>query len=77
VLDEAVTARAAGVEATVRELTAGPQMGVLEGLSRFMLRSEAIASSRIEGVQASPQQIALAELAMPTSCRRHRSGCRT
>jgi Fic family protein len=63
VLDAAVTARAAEVEATVRELTAGPQMRVLEGLSRFMLRSEAIASSRIEGMQASPQQIALAELA--------------
>jgi Fic/DOC family protein len=28
-----------------------------------MLRSEAIASSRIEGMQASPEQIALAELA--------------
>jgi Fic family protein len=63
VLDAAVTVRAAEVEAAVRELTAGPQVTVLEGLSRFMLRSEAIASSRIEGMQASPQQVALAELA--------------
>lgn len=31
VLEEAVTTRAADVEATVRELTAGPVMRVLEG----------------------------------------------
>jgi len=35
----------------------------LEGLARFLLRSEAIASSRIEGLQVSPQQVGLAELA--------------
>lgn len=32
-------------------------------MARFLLRSEAIASSRIEGLQVSAQQIALAELA--------------
>lgn len=63
VLDEEASARAADVEATVRELATGPRVRALEGLSRFILRSEAIASSRIEGMQASPQQIALAELA--------------
>jgi Fic family protein len=44
---------------------------LLEGLARFLLRSEAIASSRIEGLQVSPQQVALFELAagegLPTS----------
>ncbi|MDO4241399.1 MAG: Fic family protein [Microbacteriaceae bacterium] len=34
----------------------------LAALSRFLLRSEAIASSRIEGVAPSPKQIAVAEL---------------
>ncbi|MEX2292098.1 MAG: Fic/DOC family N-terminal domain-containing protein [Mycobacteriales bacterium] len=32
-------------------------------LERFLLRSEAIASSRIEGLQVSPQQVGLAEVA--------------
>src|SRR5215470_986321 len=63
VLDAAASARAADVEATVQGLVVGSRMRVLEGLARFMLRSEAIASSRIEGMQASAQQIALAELA--------------
>ncbi len=62
-LSDELATRAAAVEATVRELTAGPETRALEGLSRFLLRSEAIASSRIEGMQASPQQVALAELA--------------
>lgn len=40
-----------------------PETRTLEGLARFLLRSEAIASSRIEGMQVAPQQLALAELA--------------
>ena len=63
VLDERTGARAADVEATVRGLTRSPQVRSLESLARFLLRSEAIASSRIEGMQASAQQVALAELA--------------
>jgi len=63
VLDSAASSRVAEVESRVRTLTAGPETRVLEGLSRLLLRSEAIASSRIEGIQASAQQIALAELA--------------
>ena len=35
----------------------------LAGVARFLLRSEAIASSMIEGISPSPQQVALAELA--------------
>jgi Fic family protein len=58
-----LAARAADVEAAVRKLTFNPESRGIEGLARFLLRSEAIASSRIEGMQVSPQQVALAELA--------------
>lgn len=58
-----ISARAAEVEAAVRRLTLSPESRSLEGLARFLLRSEAIASSRIEGMQVSAQQVALAELA--------------
>jgi hypothetical protein len=58
-----LSARAATVETAVRRLTLRPDSHSLEGLARFLLRSEAIASSRIEGMQVSPQQVALAELA--------------
>jgi len=63
VLDAGLGARAATVEHAVRSLVAGPGARGLEGLARFLLRSEAIASSRIEGLQVSPQQVALAEFA--------------
>jgi Fic family protein len=62
IVDERLSAKAAQVEAGIRALTVGPEYDSLEGLARFLLRSEAIASSRIEGLQASPQQVALAEL---------------
>jgi Fic family protein len=54
---------AARVEGLVRRLVTHPAGHGVDGLARFLLRSEAIASSRIEGLQASPQQVALAELA--------------
>jgi len=63
VLDGRLAARAGAVEAKVRALAAGPGARSLEGVARFLLRSEAIASSRIEGLQVSAQQVALAELA--------------
>jgi Fic family protein len=62
-LDAQLGARAASVEYAVRSLVTGPGARGLEGLARFLLRSEAIASSRIEGLQVSPQQVALAEFA--------------
>ncbi len=62
-LDVELGSRAAAVESTVRALTTAPGARGLEGLARFLLRSEAIASSRIEGLQVSPQQVALAEFA--------------
>jgi len=51
------------VEESVRKLGERPGVRGLEGLARFLLRSEAIASSRIEGLQVSPQQVGLAEIA--------------
>src|SRR3954468_11911653 len=63
VVDASLGAKAALVERSVRSLVSGPGARTLEGLARFLLRSEAIASSRIEGLQVSPQQVALAEFA--------------
>lgn len=53
----------AEAEQAVRALSLEPQLDGLEGLARFLLRSEAIASSRIEGLVVSAQQVAIAELA--------------
>jgi Fic family protein len=55
--------RSAEIESLVRRLSGNSKAHGLDNLARFLLRSEAIASSRIEGLQASPQQVALAELA--------------
>lgn len=61
-VDAAVAHKATTAEQMVRALSTGPGATSLEGLSRFLLRSEAIASSQIEGIAPSPQQVALAEL---------------
>ena len=53
-------------ERRVRNLTASHD---LAGISRFLLRSEAIASSRIEGIAPSARQVALAELGQHESVR--------
>ena len=50
----------ARAEQAVRGLTGNARD--LAGIARFLLRSEAIASSRIEGIAPSVQQVALAEL---------------
>jgi Fic family protein len=62
-VDGRLARHAAEVEQAVRSLADGPGARGLEGLTRFLLRSEAIASSRIEGLQVSAQQVALAEFA--------------
>ena len=62
-MDRDIGELAADVERAVRLLARGPGAHGLEGLARFLLRSEAIASSRIEGMEVSPQQVGLAELA--------------
>ncbi len=63
VLSAPVADLAWAVEESVRRLGTLPGSRGLEGLARFLLRSEAIASSRIEGLQVSPQQVGLAEVA--------------
>ena len=60
-VDGGVSRRVAHVERGVRALN-GPGVEGLAGIARFLLRSEAIASSRIEGIAPSAQQVALAEL---------------
>jgi Fic family protein len=63
VLSRELATTAAQVEMSVRGLAHAPGSIGLESLGRFLLRSEAIASSRIEGLQVSAQQVAIAELA--------------
>lgn len=61
VLESGLAQQAADAERRIRELN---MIGgdALAAISRFLLRSEAIASSQIEGVASSPRQVALAEL---------------
>lgn len=59
-LDAKTDAAVAAAETAVRALDADAKD--LAGVSRFLLRSEAIASSRIEGISPSAKQVALAEL---------------
>lgn len=56
------------VERSIRALN-GPGAEGLAGIARFLLRSEAIASSRIEGIAPSAQQVALAELGQSETVR--------
>ncbi len=67
-LDNDSSHRLAVAERAVRGLS-GPGADSLASIARFLLRSEAIASSRIEGVAPSPQQVALAELGAQESVR--------
>lgn len=60
--------RVAAVERSIRALN-GPRADGLSGIARFLLRSEAIASSRIEGIAPSAQQVALAELGQSETVR--------
>lgn len=55
----------ARAERAVAGLTSGSRD--LAGIARFLLRSEAISSSRIEGIAPSVQQVALAELSSAES----------
>lgn len=68
VVDDHLSSRLAAVEREVRALN-GPGAEALAGVARFLLRSEAIASSRIEGLAPSSQQVALAELGRSESVR--------
>ncbi len=67
-VDPDVSRRVAAVERGIRGLN-GEGAESLAGIARFLLRSEAIASSRIEGIAPSAQQVALAELGQSESVR--------
>ncbi len=69
VASAALASQAARAEAAVRVACQGKNAQALEGISRFLLRSEAIASSLIEGIAPSAQQVALAELAQEEDVR--------
>lgn len=58
-----VDAIVAAAERAVRDLNRGAHQD-LDLVARFLLRSEAIASSYIEGIASSPRDVALAELAL-------------
>lgn len=63
VIPPALDRQLADAERAVRTLAEGPDREDLFGLARFLLRSEAIASSRIEGIAPGAKHVALAELA--------------
>lgn len=67
-VDGDLSRRVTRVERDLRALDGSDADG-LSGIARFLLRSEAIASSRIEGIAPSPQQVALAELGQSESVR--------
>ena len=67
-IDGDLSRRVTVVERSIRALN-GPGAESLAGIARFLLRSEAIASSRIEGIAPSAQQIALAELGQSETVR--------
>ncbi len=68
-MSPALARKAVAAELAVRDACAGAASHPMEGMARFLLRSEAIASSQIEGIAPSPQQVALAELAQEEDVR--------
>ena len=67
-VDGKISRQVSAVERSIRALN-GPGAEGLAGIARFLLRSEAIASSRIEGIAPSAQQVALAELGQSETVR--------
>lgn len=60
-----VAADIADAEAAVRRLNdAGTTHVSLEGLARFLLRAESVASSMIEGIEVAPRRLVSAEVAL-------------
>ncbi len=68
-IDSELAAASARVERDIRALADRPGAGGLAAIARLLTRSEAISSSKIEGVAPSPQQVALAELAITEDVR--------
>ena len=65
VLSAELMADLADAEAAIRRLNASGASHVsLEGLARFLLRAESVASSKIEGLEAGPRRLLDAEVAL-------------
>lgn len=62
-LDAELEVLLADAEAAVRRLERQDAHGDLVGIARFLIRSEAIASSKIEGIAPAVRSVAIAELA--------------
>ena len=62
---EEVKSRLSDAEAAIRRLNAtGTSHVSLEGLERFLLRAESVASSKIEGLEAGPRRLLDAEIVL-------------
>lgn len=57
-----ISAKAASCEQKLRAVSQGYETTGLEAIARLILRSEAVASSKIEGLQVGAKQLAIAEL---------------
>ncbi len=63
VLQDDLVSRAMAIEAGIRSLN-GTATVSLDRIAGFLLRSEAVGSSRMDGIRVAPQQVALAEFAL-------------
>ncbi|MBD8019934.1 Fic family protein [Brevibacterium gallinarum] len=63
-IDAELAVRAAHVERRIRAIGDSEAAGAFEGIARILIRSEAVASSRIEGVSPSVNNVVLAELSL-------------
>lgn len=68
-VDRAVALRAARVERALVRLNSARDSGQLEGIARLLMRSEAVSSSRIEGIAPRVDKVLLAELSQHENVR--------
>lgn len=69
-----LTSRAARIEREILRLNRHAASGQLESVARLLMRSEAICSSRIEGIAPNVDKVVLAELAQEEEVRGFKEG---
>lgn len=69
-----LTSRAARIEREILDLNRHAATGQLESVARLLMRSEAIFSSRIEGIAPNADKVVLAELAQEEEVRGYKEG---
>lgn len=69
-----LTRRAARIEREILDLNRHAASGQLESVARLLMRSEAISSSRIEGIAPNADKVVLAELAQVEEVRGFKEG---